>query len=126
MSRSCLVDWTGSWSQQMEKAVANLVLLDDVAVVTAAGNSKGNTCNLAPANVPESITVSATNLNNKVNDPAGGPMFDLQYAWANYGPCIDLYAPGVDIYSACANPLDACYPTDAELTQQYKVCASRC
>lgn len=110
---------SGSWSKQMEDAVASLVILDNIPVVTAAGNSKGDTCKLAPANVEASTTVSATNLKNKL-DPSLG-MFDLQYVWANWGPCIDIYAPGVDIYSACANPMDACYPSNVNQTEKYKV-----
>lgn len=26
------------------------------------------------------------------------------YRWSNTGACIDLYAPGVDIYGACGGP----------------------
>ena len=36
----------------------------------------------------------------KYNGTAAGDPED-PYRWDNTGPCIDVFAPGVDIYSAC-------------------------
>ena len=35
--------------------------------------------------------------------PAAGDPEDI-YRWSNTGPCIDIFAPGVDIFSACGGP----------------------
>ncbi len=61
-------------------------------VVVASGNSEVDACYVAPANVPEVITVAAT------GSPSGGGV--EMYKWSNTGPCVDVFAPGVDIYSA--------------------------
>ncbi|WP_117212064.1 S8 family serine peptidase [Allorhizocola rhizosphaerae] len=58
----------------------------------AAGNGVGgnavDACSTSPARVPAAITVSAT-------DQA-----DAKPIWANIGPCVDIFAPGVGITSA--------------------------
>jgi subtilisin family serine protease len=58
------------------------------AVVTAAGNEAENACVTSPASAPAAITVGATDRN------------DRRPSWSNYGSCVDLFAPGVDITSA--------------------------
>lgn len=45
-------------------------------------------CLLSPARIPQSITVAAID------------MTDTRWSESNYGTCVDLYAPGVDITSA--------------------------
>ncbi|AMX03149.1 S8 family serine peptidase [Microbulbifer thermotolerans] len=58
------------------------------AVVAAAGNEAQDACNRSPARAKEVITVGATDRNDRV-------------AWfSNYGQCLDVWAPGVDIISA--------------------------
>lgn len=52
------------------------------------------------ANVGEVISVAATNLPTKFNTTAYMDTETL-YSWNNYGSCIDILAPGVDIYAAC-------------------------
>ena len=58
---------------------------------------------LPAANVPEVITVSASNVASKYNGTRAGDPEDM-YKWSNTGPCIDIFAPGVDIFSACGGP----------------------
>ena len=58
----------------------------------AAGNDGANACNDSPARAGAGtnngiMTVAATNMNN--GDPA----------WSNFGSCVDIWAPGVDILS---------------------------
>ena len=78
-----------------------------VLVVTAAGNFRGDACDVSPARVPSTLTTAAS-------DSA-----DVAYSWGNDGACVDVYAPGVDVVSACggskrcANPSDDAFSTQA-------------
>ena len=72
----------------------------DGQVVVAAGNSKADSCTIAPANVPDAITVAATDLTYKFS-PNYADNMDCLYSYSNTGSCISLFAPGVDIYAAC-------------------------
>lgn len=54
----------GGWSNSLEGAVRSLVAAG-VAVTVAAGNDAADSCGVAPARVPEAITVSASNLPGK-------------------------------------------------------------
>jgi subtilisin family serine protease len=54
----------------------------------AAGNSNLNACTFSPAATPNATTVGATDIN------------DNRAAFSNFGPCLDLFAPGVGIVSA--------------------------
>lgn len=62
-----------------------------VTYVVASGNNSANACNFSPARVPEAITVNAS-------DP-----LDNRASFSNFGPCTDMFAPGVNITSAWAN-----------------------
>ena len=58
-----------------------------IPTVVAAGNSNANACNSSPSRVPDAVTVGATNVED------GTPRF------TNWGECIDIFAPGVDVLS---------------------------
>ena len=60
-----------------------------VTYVVAAGNSNINACGTSPALVPAAITVGAVN-----------PANDTRAGFSNIGPCVDLFAPGVNTLSA--------------------------
>lgn len=67
------------------------------------GNSAIDACEVTPANVPEVITVGGSNLANKFSPSAfsrAGRAEDI-YKWSNTGQCVDIFAPGVDIFGAC-------------------------
>lgn len=66
-----------------------------VTFVVAAGNSATDACLRSPAQVPEAITVAAA------RDT------DVRASFSNFGPCVDLYAPGVGITSAWIGDPDA-------------------
>ncbi|SCL15835.1 Peptidase inhibitor I9 [Micromonospora rhizosphaerae] len=59
-----------------------------ITYAVAAGNSMQDACGVSPANVPNAITVGAT---DKV---------DFRAWFSNYGRCLDTFAPGVSIVSA--------------------------
>jgi subtilisin family serine protease len=58
-----------------------------VTVAVAAGNNGTNACNYSPSRVSAAVTVGATDIN------------DRRASWSNYGACLDLFAPGVNIKS---------------------------
>jgi subtilisin family serine protease len=78
---------SGQVSETVNNAVKALVA-DGVTVAVAAGNSNTDACTASPAGVPEALTVGASD------------RFDTRASFSNYGPCLDLFAPGVDILSA--------------------------
>ncbi|MPZ72485.1 MAG: S8 family serine peptidase [Nitriliruptorales bacterium] len=79
----------------VDLAVANAIT-DGVTLVTAAGNDGDDACDHSPARVREAVTVAASNEG------------DRRPKWSNYGACLDLFGPGVDILSAGnANDQDA-------------------
>jgi subtilisin family serine protease len=59
-----------------------------VTYAVAAGNDNTNACNQSPAAAPDAITVAATDKN------------DARASFSNYGKCVDVFAPGVQITSA--------------------------
>jgi hypothetical protein len=77
----------GPGSAALDTAVRNSIAAG-VTFVAAAGNSSVNACAMSPARVPAALTVGAT-------DRA-----DARASFSNYGDCLDLFAPGVNILSA--------------------------
>ncbi len=97
------VDWVTA--NAVRPAVANMSLtcrctfkpLEDavrasiaggITYTIAAGNNSASACDATPALVSLAITVGATD------------RLDRQSALTNWGPCLDIYAPGEDITSA--------------------------
>jgi len=84
----------GSPCQSRSEAIAiQAAVRAGVTVVVAAGNN-GNTlrpdaCDYAPANIPQAITVGSITIDD-----------DLRSSFSNIGSCIDVFAPGSDIFSA--------------------------
>jgi len=75
-------------SQALDSAVQRLITFG-VTVVVAAGNANKNACDYSPARVPAAIT-------------AGSSSFwyvDVRSPFSNYGPCVDIFAPGHSINS---------------------------
>lgn len=92
----------GKWSTALEDSVNNLIE-NGITVIVASGNYAMDSCLMAPSNIPETITVAASDLENKFSSSY---TFNHEYIyeWSNYGNCIDIFAPGVDIYGACGTP----------------------
>lgn len=82
----------GSASSTLDAAVNNSIA-SGVTYAIAAGNGdflgrQLDACTQSPARVAAAITVSATNSS------------DAKASWANYGNCVDFFAPGVNITSS--------------------------
>lgn len=77
----------GSFSQAVNDAVTASIA-DGVTYALAAGNSNANACNSSPSSTPNAITVGATQDN------------DARASFSNYGSCLDIFAPGVNITAA--------------------------
>jgi aqualysin 1 len=82
----------GGASSALDTAVNNSIN-DGVSYAVAAGNGNivgiaQNACNYSPARVGAAMTISATDSS------------DRKASWANYGSCVDWFAPGVSITSA--------------------------
>lgn len=73
-------------SPALETGVNNSIAAG-VTYTIAAGNSNLDACNYTPARVPNAITVGAT-----ADD-------DGRAGYSNFGPCLDLFAPGHNVTS---------------------------
>jgi len=98
------IDWVTIDHQPGEPAVANLsgggdasasvdaavarAVADGVTFIAAAGNEDRDACLVSPARVPAAITVGATDRD------------DARPSFSNFGPCVDIFAPGVGITSS--------------------------
>ena len=82
----------GAASTALDNAVRNSIA-DGVSYAVAAGNGNivgkaQDACKTSPARVAEAMTISAADSS------------DRKASWANYGSCVDWFAPGVSITSA--------------------------
>lgn len=59
-----------------------------ITYVIAAGNDSEDACRSSPSRLPEALTVGASDNG------------DNRASFSNWGPCVDLFAPGVSIVSA--------------------------
>jgi subtilisin family serine protease len=58
----------------------------------AAGNDGANACNQSPAR-------AGAGTNNGIATVAATDSTDAEASWSNFGTCVDIWAPGVSIYS---------------------------
>jgi subtilisin family serine protease len=88
----------GGYSRAINMAVEKTLEKDNnFYVVVAAGNEDSDACDTSPASVQQALTVMASDDNDN-------------RAWfSNWGPCADIYSPGVDILSTVPNGLTAVY-----------------
>ncbi len=74
-------------NQALDHAVRSIISTGTL-VVASAGNDASDACGQSPARVADVITVASTTVSD-------------QRAWdSNFGSCVDIFAPGVDIRSA--------------------------
>jgi aqualysin 1 len=69
-------------------AALRKVIASGVTASVAAGNSTQDACVFSPARVAEALTVGASDTT------------DVRASFSNFGPCLDVFAPGVAITSA--------------------------
>lgn len=80
----------GGYSSSVNSAATNLVN-SGVFLAVAAGNSGADACNYSPSSASGTVTVAASDST------------DTRASWSNYGGCVDVYAPGVNITSDWLN-----------------------
>jgi subtilisin family serine protease len=85
-------------SSVLNAAIAGLAAVG-VVVVVSAGNNKLDACTISPTSEPSAIVVGAVDV------------FDRRASYSNFGPCVDVYAPG----SAIVGP-DIHSPPSGEVT----------
>lgn len=71
----------------LDAVIQNAIVAHGITVCVAAGNSGTNAAQTSPAHVPEALTVGAYDTSNRLA------------SWSNWGPAVDLLAPGVNILS---------------------------
>jgi subtilisin family serine protease len=77
----------GPNNRSLNRAV-NRSVKAGVFYAVAAGNSNRNACNFSPATAVQAFTVAASNSN------------DSRASFSNFGRCVNIFAPGVNITSA--------------------------
>lgn len=88
-NKKCVVNMSlGGPYQQIYNDMINDMMLHNIIVVVAAGNSNMDACKVTPAAAYLAVTVGAT-------DPE-----DKKAKFSNYGNCVNIYAPGVGILSS--------------------------
>lgn len=81
----------GSATSSTFNTAINKVVDAGIFVVAAAGNSGVDACSTSPASAEKGIIVGGLDVG------------DTLPSWSNFGPCVDLYAPAVNILSATYN-----------------------
>lgn len=82
---------SASASSNALNSSVNALIQSGVTVVVAAGNYSADACSFSPANATNAITVGAVGF---------GPDSDIRWLGSNYGSCVDVWAPGIQIVSA--------------------------
>ncbi|GLC43955.1 hypothetical protein PLESTB_000213700 [Pleodorina starrii] len=78
----------GYYSSPINAAIEDLVQRLGVVVVASAGNHNADACTVSPASANSAIAVGAINVDGS------------RWYRSNWGPCMDLFAPGVNVVSA--------------------------
>ncbi len=83
----------GGYSSTFNQAVQSMIN-KGIVVVVAAGNYGEDACTYSPASLPGAITVTGNDDRDYANGFNSGT---TSYTGMNYGTCVDLYAPGVNL-----------------------------
>jgi subtilisin family serine protease len=77
----------GGGKYQLANDAVQKLYAAGITPVLAAGNENTDACSRTPASTPNAITVGASDRN------------DARAYFSNFGACVDVFAPGVDIMS---------------------------
>lgn len=77
----------GGFKSRAINDAAKALVRQGILVVAASGNKNRPASDYSPASEPEVCTVGGTDIN------------DRRYEGSNYGPLVDINAPGVDVIS---------------------------
>eukprot|EP01025_Chloroclados_australasicus_P029928 TRINITY_DN2991_c1_g1_i2.p1 TRINITY_DN2991_c1_g1~~TRINITY_DN2991_c1_g1_i2.p1 ORF type:complete len:590 (-),score=54.45 TRINITY_DN2991_c1_g1_i2:509-2245(-) len=114
----------------LETIIRNMVEKQNITFIVASGNSAQNlpqvqtSCDISPAYMSEVITVAASDLTSKFGQqqfPYTTFQLDSEegvYQQGNTGECVDIFAPGVDIYGACGGEERCTDASDTTYTWQ--------
>jgi serine protease len=86
----CNLSLGGSFSRALNSAVSELVVRGKVFTAVAAGNDDNRACQSSPA---------AATLVSDVVSVGAIDKSDQRASFSNFGPCVTVFAPGVDIES---------------------------
>lgn len=78
----------GKLNKSLNSSLQKFIRNYGITAVVAAGNDGRDACQFSPAAVPEAITVGASDRNDRIAN------------FSNKGSCVDIYAPGVGIFSS--------------------------
>lgn len=81
----------GGASQALDDAV-RASAASGITYALAAGNEGADACKSSPAR-------AGAGTNNGIITTAATDTLDAEPSWSNYGPCVDIWAPGVSILS---------------------------
>lgn len=97
----------GGYSSAMNKAVEKMITTSNTFyIVVASGNENQDACDVSPASARGVFTINAMD------------RYDQRASFSNYGPCTDIYSPGVDIQSTIPNGRTAVYSGTSMATPQ--------
>ena len=86
----------------IDDAIQAAVYSKGIHFAVAAGNYGQDTCDISPARVTDAVTVAASDLDDNFSDTS------------DYGDCVDIIAPGVNIFSDwIGGGVNALYGTSA-------------
>ncbi|WP_437319032.1 S8 family serine peptidase [Sorangium sp. So ce385] len=100
--------WVNDTAQQLADS--------GIFVAVSAGNDGRDACTVSPASAPNVFTAAASNYLD-----GHGEWFDAEKsAWesSNHGPCVDGYAPGVEIMTTC-NGGQTCMASGTSMAAPY-------
>ena len=77
----------GGGKSSIENQAVKRIHDSGMFITVAAGNSNKDSCTGSPSSAPEAFTVGASEID------------DSRAVFSEYGPCVDIFAPGVKIWS---------------------------
>ena len=84
---------------QLGNDFVNAIVEKGVTIVTASANDGKYACDYSPGSAGLAINVGAHGYSPKL-------CLKPVAAWSNYGKCVDIVAPGVDVLSADYKEID--------------------